>query len=203
MTRPSPEMIVTGAVGAYLTGAAWVVLLLSLALGMFGGFDGGVWWSAGLGVGMVFVLLWVGGCICEGIGWIGVNRLHRGLAAPIGWATCTLPATYFILFLVGAGAESIAVFYLVMLIQVTLYAVAFVYMLHRREPGATLPALVGYGLAVVGLLGAVLIVSADRGAKVGVVFVYIAASGMALAHLAVGTWFRRAAREARALDVFA
>lgn len=201
MKRASPEMITTGHVGAYLTGAAWGILFIAILLGSSGQFGESAIWSAGIGGGLVFVLLWVGGCVCEGIGWIGLSRMRGALAATIGWITCTLPATYFLLLMLGAGMDSPAVFYLVILVQVSLYVLVLVHVLGRRERAVKLPVAIGLVLAIVGIIGLTIAASNLEPGSSAVLF-YVALSGMALTHLALASYFRLAAREARALDVF-
>lgn len=201
MKRASPEMITTGQVGSYLTGAAWGVLFFAMILGTASSLKESAIWSAGIGGGLVFILLWVGGCVCEGIGWIGLARLRGALAATIGWVTCTLPATYFLLLVLGAATEAPGVFYVVILIQVSLYSLVLVHVLSRHERGVKLPVAIGLVLAIVGILGLMIFAySIDLGPTA--VFLYVALSGMALSHLALASYFRLAAREARALDVF-
>lgn len=194
-------MITTGHVGAYLTGAAWGILFIAILLGSSGQFGESAIWSAGVGGGLVFVLLWVGGCVCEGIGWIGLSRIRGALAATIGWITCTLPATYFLLLMLGAGMDSPAVFYLVILVQVSLYVLVLVHVLGRRERAVKLPVVIGLVLAIVGIIGLTIAASNLEPGSSAVLF-YVALSGMALTHLALASYFRLAAREARALDVF-
>lgn len=194
-------MITTGHVGAYLTGAAWGILFIAILLGSSGQFGESAIWSAGIGGGLVFVLLWVGGCVCEGIGWIGLSRMRGALAATIGWITCTLPATYFLFLMLGAGMDSPAVFYLVILVQVSLYVLVLVHVLGRRERAVKLPVAIGLVLAIVGIIGLTIAASNLEPGSSAVLF-YVALSGMALTHLALASYFRLAAREARALDVF-
>lgn len=194
-------MITTGHVGAYLTGAAWGILFFAIILGSSGQFGESAIWSAGVGGGLVFVLLWVGGCVCEGIGWIGLARMRGPLVATIGWITCTLPATYFLLLMLGAGMDSPAVFYLVIFVQVSLYVLVLVHILGRRERAVKLPVAIGLVVAIVGIIGLTIAASNLEPGSSAVLF-YVALSGMALTHLALASYFRLAAREARALDVF-
>jgi len=199
--RASPEMITTGHVGAYLTGAAWGIMFFAIILGSSGGFGERTIWSAGVGGGILFVLLWVGGCVCEGIGWIGLARMRGPLAATIGWITCTLPATYFLLLMVGAGLDSPAVVYLMVLVQLSLYVLVLIHILGRRERAVKLPVAIGLVLALIGILGlTIAAMNLEPGSSL--VLFYVALSGMALTHLALASYFRLAAREARALDVF-
>lgn len=200
MKRASPEMIVTGAVGSYLVGSAWASAMLALMLGMVGvGQSASI--SLGVGVGLLFVLLWLGGCVCEGIGWIGVARLHGGLAAFIGWVTCTLPATYFVLMMLGAAAQAPAVLVLMGVIQVGLYLSALVFAVQRKDRTVVLPVVFGTGLAILGILGFVMAATV-RSTALSLVFFYVGVCGMIIAHFAFATYFRSAARQARALDVF-
>lgn len=202
MKRASPEMITTGQVGAYLTGAAWGVLFFAMILGTAGQLKESSLWSAGVGGGLVFILLWVGGCVCEGIGWIGLARMRGALAGTIGWITCTLPATYFLLLMVGAAFDGPGILYVVILVQVSLYVLVLVHILGRRERAVKLPVAVGLVLAIVGILGLTIAASNLELGPSAVLF-YVTLSGMALTHLALASYFRMAAREARALDVFA
>lgn len=201
MKRASPEMITTGTVGAYLTGSAWAVVLLAVALGTAGQFRESMLWSTGIGGGLVFVLLWVGGAVCEGIGWLGVSRLHGPLAAILGWVTCTLPATYFLLLVLGAATESPGVFYLMVLIQLGIYTMMLVHILKRRDRAVVWPVVTGLALGMIGIIGVVLSPTSEAFGSVAIFF-YVAFSGMAIAHLSLSGYFRGAAREARALDVF-
>ena len=149
----------------------------------------------------MFILLWVGGCVCEGIGWIGAARLHGGLAATIGWATCTLPAIYFFIIVVGAAIDAPAVLILIGLIEGGLYLCTLVFALRRQNRAVVLPVSFGSVFAILGVLGLMVSV-AIQSPVAAIVFSYVGVCGMAITHFALATYFRGAAREARALDVF-
>jgi hypothetical protein len=202
--RISPDMIVTGAVGSYLIGACWLILLLTVAFSSVNA-DRGLdfFMAVGIGVGMVSILLWVGGCICEGIGWIGLRRLHPGLAGPVGWITVTLPATFFLFMMVGAAGLETGVIHLLMLVQVALYVMILVFLFGRiGDRSRTLPAIVGFAIALVGILGFYVMALSERFLAGNIVFLFIALTGMALGHLSLGNYFRYSAAMARSLDAF-
>lgn len=204
MTRVSPEMLVTGAVGSYLIGACWAVLLVTAAVTVMSVETGADFYlSVGVGVGMISILLWVGGCVCEGIGWIALRRMHPGVASFVGFATATLPGTYGIVLMMSAMSDSAAAFHLLVWMQLTLYACVLAYTLARSgDRSRLLPATVGFALAVVGILGLYLTTLAEPGSTGSIVFLFVALGGMAIGHLALGNYFRHTAAMARALDSF-
>jgi hypothetical protein len=63
------------------------------------------------------------------------------------------------------------------------------------------PVVTGLVLGIVGILG-VSVTAPGGGTGSVIVFFYVALSGMAIAHLSLSAYFKGAAREARALDVF-
>ncbi len=202
--RVSPELIVTGAVGSYLIGACWIILFLTVAFSSANSDKSlNFFMSLGIGVGLVSVLLWVGGCICEGIGWIGMRRLNPGIAGFIGWATATLPATYFLLLILGAGGLEAGVIHVFVIVQLTLYLSTVVFLLGRKgDRSRTLPAIVGFVIAILGILGFYVMALSERFLAGNIVFLFVALGGMAIGHLAMGSYFKYAANVARELDVF-
>lgn len=202
--RVSPELIVTGAVGSYLIGSCWIILLLTVVFSSANSDQSlNFFMTVGVGVGLISVLLWVGGCICEGIGWIGMRRLNPGVAGFIGWTTATLPATYFLLLMIGAAGLESGVIHLLVIIQLTLYLSTLVFLFGRKgDRSRTLPAIAGFVIAILGILGFYVLALSERFMAGNIVFLFIALSGMAIGHLALGSYFKYAANVARELDVF-
>jgi hypothetical protein len=197
-------MLVTGAVGSYLMGACWIVLLLTAAVTIMSVQKSANWfYSIGIGGGMISIMLWVAGCVCEGIGWIALRRLHPGVASFVGFATATLPGTYGIVLMMSAMNDSATAFHLLVWMQLTLYACVLAFILARTGDRARLmPATSGLALAMVGIIGVYLTMLVEPGSVASVVFVFAALGGMSVGHLALGNYFRHSAAMARALDSF-
>ncbi len=207
MARPSRDMLTTGLVGSYLLASAWGLMLLGVIIILFQGtssFDIAMGASMG-GFAVVGGLLWLGGAVCEGVGWVGLGRLYPGLPTFVGWLEGSLPVlTLLILAVVVAMLDfSEGVAHVMMILQLTHFLLAMLWMLTHGPKRQTVPAAVGYGLAFV--CGVVLYLLAMSGSNVetlGLLLVVALLAGGVMAHLATGLFFGKSRALADSVNTF-
>lgn len=207
MARPSRDMLTTGLVGSYLLASAWGLMLLGVIIILIQGtssFDMALGASMG-GFAVVAGLLWLGGAVCEGIGWVGLGRLYPGLPTFVGWLEASLPVlTLLILAIVVAMLDfSEGVAHLMTTLQLTHFLLAMLWMLTHGPKRQTVPAAVGYGLTFA--CGVVLYLLAMSGSNVetlGLLLVVALLAGGVIAHLATGLFFGKSRALADSVNTF-
>lgn len=207
MAKPSRDMLTTGLVGSYLLASAWGIMLLGSIVVLFGGFKS---LDASLGVtfagfAVVAGILWLGGAICEAIGWVGLGRLYPGLPPWIGWLEGSLPVLTLLIFavLVAMLDFSEGAAHFMVLLQITHFLLAFLWMVTHGPRGLTAPAAIGYGLALAG--GVTLYALALTGTDIeifGLVLLIALLSGGTIGHLATGLFFSKTRVIADSVNTF-
>lgn len=183
--KPSRDMLTAGVVGSYLIASAWLIVLLGTIVAIMGGIQSfEVGWVFGM-FGVIAGLLWIGGAVCEGIGWIALGRLYPGTPPLIGWIEASLPVVgiFILTFAVTTFSAGPAMGHIVVLIQATHYFLAFLWLVTHGPRSRTLPAALGYGLAL--LSGATLYILAlaeARAEMLLVVLLFTYSTGAAIAH---------------------
>lgn len=207
MSKPSSSMLTTGLVGSWLLASAWAVMLLGAIVLLFTGvgtLDMQIGMSIG-GFAVIAGLLWLGGAVCEGIGWIGLGRLHPGLPPVIGWLEAALPPLSLILFAVAITMLDLpdVIAHLMVILFLSHFLLAFVWMLRHGPRGLTVPAAIGYGLALAGglTLYACALARVDVEAFALVLLVAFLTGGTA-AHLATALLFSRSRALADSINTF-
>jgi|GEM_PF-3323118 len=205
--KPSRDMLTTGLVGSYLLASAWGLMLLGTLVLLMGGMN-----SLDTQLGMTFGafaviagLLWLGGAICEAIGWMGLGRLYPGLPGGIGWLEASLPVLTLVLFVVmvslldfvEAGAHFMAI------LQITHFLTAGLWMATHGPRRVTLPAAIGYGLALAGGCTLYALAIARSNPEVmGLVLLVIFLAGGTVAHLGTGVVFAKNRALADSVNTF-
>lgn len=200
-------MLTTGLVGSYLLASAWGIMLLGTLVLLISG-TSSLDQSMGLTFGAFAVIagiLWLGGAICEAVGWIGLGRLYPGLPRWIGWLEGSLPVLTLIMFVVmitvldfvESGAHFLAI------LQITHFLTAGLWMATHGPRRVTLPAAIGYGLALAGgcSLYALAIARADP-EVFGLVLLVVFLAGGTVAHLGTGTLFAKNRALADSVNTF-
>jgi len=205
--KPSRDMLTTGLVGSYLLASAWAIMLLGTIVVLLGGvnkLDANLGMAFG-GFAVVAGLLWIGGAICEAVGWAGLGRLYPGLPSWIGWLEGSLPILTLIMVVVmitvldfvEAGAHFLFA------LQVLHFLTAGLWMATHGPRGLTTPGAVGYALALAGgvTLYALAMTHTDIETLALVLLVMFLAGGM-VAHLATGILFARSRALADSVNTF-
>ena len=207
MARPSRDMLTTGLVGSYLLASAWSIMLLGTLVLLLGGvtsLDESVGFAFGV-FAVIAGLLWLGGAICEGIGWIGLGRLYPGMPRWIGWLEAALPVMVLLVFAVMATVLDFiaAGVHFLALLAILQYVAAGMWMATHGPRAATLPAAIGYGLALAGgcTLYALALTQSDP-EMFGLVLLVIFLAGGAIAHLGTGVLFSKNRALADSVNTF-
>lgn len=206
-TKPSRDMLTTGLVGSYLLASAWGIMLLGTIVVLLGGMsklDASLGMAFG-GFAVVAGLLWLGGAICEAVGWVGLGRLYPGMPSWIGWIEGALPILTLIMTVVmitvldfvEPGAHFLVV------VQILHFLLAGLWMATHGPRGLTLPGAIGYALALIG--GVTIYVLAMTRTDVetlALVLLVVFLTGGMIAHLATGIVFARSRALADSVNTF-
>ena len=207
MAKPSRDMLTTGLVGSYLLASAWGILLLGAVVVLVAGTQSldAAMGATFAGFAVVAGLLWLGGAICEAVGWIGLARLYPGLAAGIGWLEGSLPVLTLIIFAISVSVLDFSegTLHFLAIMQILHFGGALGWMLTHGPRGTTTPAAVGYGIALAG--GITLYLLALTGTNpelLGLVLFVAFLAGGTAAHLATGLFFGRSRALADSVNTF-
>lgn len=213
--KPSRDMLTTGLVGGYLLASAWGVLLSGVLIVLVGGgtgtmsaldvFESG-FATLMITLGIVFVLLWLGGVICEAIGWVALGRLYPGMAPVIGWIEGAIPILAIMLTGITLGlAEGGITGHVIIVMQLVHFALAGMWMVRHHHPPhtPTLPATLGYALALIGGLTLYVLGLAEQSAEIMTYVLLITLlAGATIAHLGTAIMFGRSRALADSLETF-
>ncbi|MBL8785433.1 MAG: hypothetical protein JNJ59_11060 [Deltaproteobacteria bacterium] len=193
--KPSRDMLSAGLVGSYLLASVWGFIFILALLGLLDNgnivdfFNGAVLIIFGFLCGMV----WIGGAICEGIGWIGVGRLHDDMPRAIGWLEASLPILSVLTFFVQLGSNfhaDFTVIHILIIFQLLHYLLAFAWLLTCKPRARSLPASIGYALALIGGGGLYALAVARADPQVYMTtLVLVGLGGATVAHLSTGLFF--------------
>jgi len=207
MAKPSRDMLTTGLVGSYLLASAWGIMLLGAVVILVSGvnsLDASLGMAFG-GFAIVAGILWLGGAICEAIGWIGLGRLYPGLPPWIGWLEGSLPVITLIIFavLVAMLDFSEGAAHFMLWLQIAHFLGAFLWMVTHGPRGLTMPAAVGYGLALAGGLTLyALALTKTEIEIIGLILLVALLAGGTIGHLATGLFFGRTRVLADSVNTF-
>ncbi len=203
--KPSRDMLTAGVVGSYLMASAWLIVVMGTIVAIMGGirsFEMG--WVFGM-LGVIAGLLLIGGTVCEGIGWIALGRLYPGTPALIGWLEAALPVIILFIFsfaLTTFRADP-AMGHVVVVLLATHLFLAFLWMVTHQTRARTLPAALGYGLALLsGVTLYILALAEARAEMLQVVLLFTYATGAAIAHFGTAIVFGKSRALADSVNTF-
>lgn len=183
--KPSRDMLTAGVVGSYLMASAWSLVLLGVIVAIMGGIQSlETGWIFGI-FGVIAGLLWIGGAVCEGIGWIALGRLYPGTPPIIGWLEASLPVVGIIIltFAVTTFRAAPMMGHIVVVLQATHFLLAFLWLVTHGPRARNLPAGIGYGLALVSGVTLYILALSETRTEMGlIVLMFSYATGAAIAH---------------------
>lgn len=205
--KPSRDMLTAGLVGSYLLASAWGIMLLGTLIILLQGlssFDAELGGTLA-GFGAIAVLLWLGGAVCEGIGWIGLGRLYPGLPSFLGWLEGAMPVMALLALVVTLAMfdfnEGLAHF--MILVQLAHFTLAFLWMLNHKPRRQTVGAVIGYGLGLAagGTLYALALAQAEV-ESIALLLLVVLLAGGTIAHLSTGIFFGKSRALADSVNTF-